>query len=90
LVEVDPRDRYYRNADLDYSFAVRALGRRAVRVPVPAERHRHRGWHDTEPATRDRASRKNYDRFLKRWRARTDLLTHGFAGYHRHHHDDST
>jgi glycosyltransferase involved in cell wall biosynthesis len=90
VVEVDPRDRYYRNADLDYSFAVRALGRRAVRVPVPANRHRHRGWHDTEPATRDRASRKNYDRFLKRWRARTDLLTHGFTGYHRHHHDGST
>jgi GT2 family glycosyltransferase len=83
-VEVDPRDRYYRNADLDYSFAVRALGRRAVRTPVPAERHRHRGWHDTEPATRDRASRKNYDRFLRRWRARTDLLTGGFTGYHRH------
>jgi cysteinyl-tRNA synthetase len=89
-VEVDPRDRYYRNADLDYSFAVRALGRRAVRVPVPARQHRHRGWHETDPAARDRASRKNYDRFLKRWRARTDLLTHGFTGYHRHDHDDST
>ena len=25
-VRVDPKDRYYRNADLDYSFAVRALG----------------------------------------------------------------
>jgi GT2 family glycosyltransferase len=83
-VEVDPSDRYYRNADLDYSFAVRALGRRAVRTPVPAERHRHRGWHDTDEATRDRASRKNYDRFLRRWRARTDLLTRGFTGYHRH------
>lgn len=87
-VEVDRRDRYYRNADLDYSFAVRALGRRAVRTPVPATRHRHRGWHDTDPAARDRASRKNYDRFLRRWRARTDLLTKGFSGYHRHHQDD--
>jgi GT2 family glycosyltransferase len=84
-VELDPRDRYYRNADLDYSFAVRALGRRAVRAPVPASRHRHRGWHDTDPAARERASRKNYDRFLRRWRARTDLLTKGFTGYHRHH-----
>jgi GT2 family glycosyltransferase len=86
-VEVDPRDRYYRNADLDYSFAVRALGRRAVQTPVPATRHRHRGWHETDPAERDRASRKNYDRFLRRWRARTDLLTGGFVGYHRHHQD---
>ena len=83
-VGVDPKDRYYRNADLDYSFAVRALGYRATRVEVPAARHRHRGFHDTEPGERDRASRKNYDRFLGRWKSRTDLLTRGFRGYHRH------
>jgi glycosyltransferase involved in cell wall biosynthesis len=97
-VRVDPKDRYYRNADLDYSFAVRALGSptnrgtplgfpeplRATRVEVPATRHRHRGFHDTDPRERDRASRKNYDRFLGRWKTRTDLLTRGFRGYHRH------
>ena len=83
-VGVDPKDRYYRNADLDYSFAVRALGYRATRVQVPATRHRHRGFHDTDPGERDRASRKNYDRFLGRWKDRTDLLTRGFRGYHRH------
>jgi GT2 family glycosyltransferase len=83
-VGVDPKDRYYRNADLDYSFAVRALGYRATRVPVPATRHRHRGFHDTDPRERDRASKKNYDRFLGRWKTRTDLLTRGFRGYHRH------
>jgi glycosyltransferase involved in cell wall biosynthesis len=113
-VRVDPKDRYYRNADLDYSFAVRSLGHptnrgtpseelpdppghpsgvprtppaeplRAVRVEVPATRHRHRGYHDTDPAERDRASRKNYDRFLGRWKGRTDLLTREFRGYHRH------
>ena len=83
-VGVDPKDRYYRNADLDYSFAVRALGYRATRVEVPAARHRHRGFHDTDPRERDRASRKNYDRFLGRWKGRTDLLIRGFRGYHRH------
>jgi cysteinyl-tRNA synthetase len=88
-VQVDPRYRYYRNADLDYSFAVRALGDptdplRATRVEVPAARHRHRGFHDTDPGQRDRESRKNYDRFLRRWKGRTDLLTRGFRGYHRH------
>jgi GT2 family glycosyltransferase len=83
-VGVDPKDRYYRNADLDFSFAVRALGYRATRVEVPAARHRHRGFHDTDPGERDRASRKNYDRFLGRWKSRTDLLTRGFRGYHRH------
>jgi len=85
---VDPKDRYYRNADLDYSFAVRALGSpgplRAVRVELPAARHRHRGFHETDPTERDRASRKNYDRFLGRWKDRTDLLSRGFRGYHRH------
>ena len=85
---VDPKDRYYRNADLDYSFAVRALGSpgplRAIRVEVPAARHRHRGFHETDPTERDRASRKNYDRFLGRWKDRTDLLSRGFRGYHRH------
>jgi cysteinyl-tRNA synthetase len=83
-VGVDPRDRYYRNADLDYSFAVRALGHRALRVEVPARRHRHRAWHETDPTERDRWSKKNYDRFLSRWKQRTDLLTRGFEGYHRH------
>jgi GT2 family glycosyltransferase len=83
-VGVDPKDRYYRNADLDYSFAVRDLGYRALRVEVPAARHRHRGFHDTDPGVRDRASRKNYDRFLGRWKSRTDLLNRGFRGYHRH------
>jgi cysteinyl-tRNA synthetase len=83
-VEVDPKDRYYRNADLDYSFAVRALGYTAWRMDVPATRHRHRGFFDTDPEERDRASRKNYDRFLGRWKGRTDLLTREFRGYHRH------
>jgi GT2 family glycosyltransferase len=83
-VEVDPGHRYYRNADLDYCFAVRALGYRAYRVDVPARQHQHRAYHETDPTERDRSSKKNYDRFLARWKQRTDLLTRGFRGYHRH------
>jgi len=79
-VKVDPGFRWYRNADLDYSFAVRALGNRAVVVDVPATRHRHRGWHETAEAERDRLSRRNFRRFLDRWRDRTDLLTLGGSG----------
>lgn len=93
-VQLDPRHRYYRNADLDFSFAVRDLGGdwrlRALRVEVPALRHRHRAYHETDPTERERASRKNYDRFLERWKRRTDLLTQGFTGYHRHPHDPGT
>ncbi|HZD68064.1 MAG TPA: glycosyltransferase [Actinomycetes bacterium] len=89
-LRLDPKHRYYRNADLDYSFAVRDLGVRALRVPVPARRHRHRAYHDTDPVVRERASRRNYDRFLARWKTRTDLLTRGFTGYHRHARPDGT
>jgi glycosyltransferase involved in cell wall biosynthesis len=94
-VPLDPRHRYYRNADLDFSFAVRDRDAgpdrlRALRVDVPARRHRHRAYHETDPAERDRASKKNYNRFLERWKRRTDLLTQGFTGYHRHPHDPGT
>jgi hypothetical protein len=34
---------------------------------------RHRGYHDTDPAYRDKESRKTYDRFLQRFRGREDL-----------------
>ncbi len=88
-VPLDPRHRYYRNADLDFSFAVRDLHDgsrplRALRVAVPARRHRHRAYHETDPVQRERASKKNYNRFLEHWKRRTDLLTQGFTGYHRH------
>jgi glycosyltransferase involved in cell wall biosynthesis len=94
LVRLDPRHRYYRNADLDFSFAVRDSDGsgplRALRVDVPATRHRHRAYHETDPTQRERASRKNYNRFLERWKRRTDLLTQEFTGYHRHPHDPGT
>jgi len=41
---------------------------------VPVERHEHRLWEATEPAERERLSRRNMYRFLDRWRDREDLL----------------
>jgi GT2 family glycosyltransferase len=71
----DRRYRYYRNADLDLSFAVRDAGWKAVRVtPLPVTRHRHRGWLALPDAERDRLSKRNFYRFLDRWRDRPDLL----------------
>lgn len=71
----DRRFRFYRNADLDFSFAVRAAGWRAVRTdPLPLTRHEHRGWSSLPEAERDRLSRRNFYRFLKHWGDRTDLL----------------
>jgi len=71
----DRRFRYYRNADLDFSFAIRDAGWRAVRTqPLPLVRHEHRGWTSLPDAERDRLSRRNFYRFLEHWGDRPDLL----------------
>ncbi len=71
----DRRFRFYRNADLDFSFAVRDAGWRAVRTePLPLLRHEHRGWASLPDAERDRLSKRNFYRFLDRWGDRPDLL----------------
>lgn len=73
----DGRFRFYRNADLDLSFAVRAAGWRAVATePLPLARHEHRGWTALPEVERDRLSRRNFYRFLKHWGDRRDLLLH--------------
>jgi cysteinyl-tRNA synthetase len=73
----DRRFRYYRNADLDFSFAVRDAGWRAVRTePLPLVRHEHRGWESLPDEERERLSKRNFYRLLERWRDRPDLLLH--------------
>ena len=73
----DHRFRWYRNADLDFSFAVRDAGWRAVRTePLPFVRHEHRGYAALPDDERDRLSRRNFYRFLDHWRDRPDLLLH--------------
>jgi GT2 family glycosyltransferase len=73
----DRRFRYYRNADLDLSFAVRDAGWTAVRTdPLPLARHEHRGWASLPEEERDRLSKRNFYRFLDRWGSRPDLLLH--------------
>jgi GT2 family glycosyltransferase len=71
----DHRFRFYRNADLDLSFAVRDHGWRAVRTAaLPLERHEHRGYAALPAEERERLSRRNFYRFLKHWGDRRDLL----------------
>jgi hypothetical protein len=68
------RARFYRNVDLELSYWLRDAGGVLVVVPdLPVRQERHRGYHDTDPAYRDRESKRNYDRFLQRFRNRTDL-----------------
>jgi GT2 family glycosyltransferase len=73
---LDPRFRFYRMADVELSFRLRArAGGRAIVVGgLPLERNEHRLWEATEPAERERLSRRNTYRFLDRWRDREDLL----------------
>jgi hypothetical protein len=68
------RFRWYRTADIDYSFRVKNRGLRAVVVDVPVTKHEHRMWTSTPEADRDRWSKRNYNVFLDSFRDRTDLL----------------
>ena len=71
----DRRFRYYRNADLDFSFAVRDAGWRAVRTALlPLAQHAHRGYAELPEEERERLSRRNFYRFLDHWGDRPDLL----------------
>lgn len=62
----DPRFRFYRNADLDLSYQVRAAGLRTIVDPaLPVVRHEHRLWENTPD--RDEQSRRNFARFRRHW-----------------------
>ncbi len=74
-VPLPPKARFYRNADMEWSFLLREAGGRLV-VPagdLPVRQDRHRGYHDTPADYRDKESKKTYDRFLQRFRGREDL-----------------
>ena len=77
----NPKAVFYRNADMEWSLALREYGaaRGIGRIVVPAgeqplRQDRHHAYHDTDPAYRDKESKKTYDRILQRFRGRTDLL----------------
>lgn len=89
----DEKFKWYRTADIEYSFRVKDLGLATVVVEVPVIKHEHRMWFESDPATRAKWSKRNYYRFLDRWRDRWDLVLdpvpppphdHGPD----HHHDD--
>lgn len=74
---VHPRAHCYRNADLEWSLALRAAGGRLIAIgdDLPVRQGRHRGYHDSDPAYRDAESRRTYERLLRRFRGRDDILT---------------
>jgi cysteinyl-tRNA synthetase len=69
--------RFYRTADIDLCFQAKAMGLRVVRVAVPVRRHEHRAWASLGEEEQRRLSRRNFYRFLDKFRGRTDLLVSG-------------
>jgi hypothetical protein len=70
---------FYRSCDIEYSFRVKERGLRTVVVPVPVVTHEHRAWTHTAPERRDALSKRNFYRFLDRYRDRFDLTVAGEA-----------
>lgn len=84
----DEKFRWYRTADVEYSFRVKELHRRATVVDVPAKKHEHRIWFETPPAQRASWSKRNFYRFLDRFRDRWDLLVDPLPEDERPHHHE--
>jgi GT2 family glycosyltransferase len=66
--------RWYRHADIDLSFQLRALGTKAVVVPVPAAKHTHRGWTSVADDERAKRSKRNWNIFFDRWKHQPGML----------------
>ena len=76
VVRPDPKARFYRNADMEWSLALREAGG-ILAIPadsLPIRQGRHHGYHDSDPAFRDKQSKKTYDRLLQRFRGKDHLL----------------
>jgi GT2 family glycosyltransferase len=76
-VHLDEGFAFYRNADADLSFRVRAEGARTVLADLPAVQHVHRSYTETPADTVERESRRNYQRLLDRWRVEMQALVAG-------------
>lgn len=66
---------FYRNADIEFSLALRHANGRLLQIELPLVQERHHGYHDSEPEYRDLQSKKNYDRILERFRGKTAILS---------------
>ncbi|MEX0991583.1 MAG: glycosyltransferase [Actinomycetota bacterium] len=73
----DEKFKFYRTADIEFSFRLKDQGLRTCVVPLPVTRHEHRLWAATPADRRDALSKRNFYRFLDRWRGRTDLTEAG-------------
>ena len=68
--------KFYRNADLEWSLMLRAVGGKVVMpaMELPCHQTRHHGYFDSDTDYRERESRKTYDRILQNFRGKDWLL----------------
>jgi hypothetical protein len=66
---------FYRNADIEFSLALRHSNGRLLQMDLPLEQDRHHGYHDSDPEYRDAQSKKTYDRILERFRGKEAILS---------------
>lgn len=74
-VGANPSAKYYRNADLELSLALREKGAHLYQLDLPLEQARHHGYHDVDPGYREKHSKENYNRILKRFRGKSEILS---------------
>jgi hypothetical protein len=77
--EFDEGFRWYRSADIEWSFRAKDAGYRTEVVDVPVRKHEHRMWSAKSEDERAKLSKRNYNRFLGRWRGRWDLVVDSAA-----------
>ena len=84
----DEKFRFYRHLDLEYSLRFLDRGMKNIVVPeirANTREYEHRLWYHTPPDERERKSKRNFYRFLRRWGDRRDLLLQPALA---HYHDD--
>lgn len=71
-----PKAKFYRNADMEWSLAIRSAGHNIVipDIALPVHQERHHGYHDSDPQYRDQHSKKTYDRLLQSYRGKNHIL----------------
>jgi cysteinyl-tRNA synthetase len=80
----DEKFRFYRHLDLDYSLTLRERGYRNRIVPdLPLVRHAHTDWERTPEEERERLSKRNFYRFLKKHGHSQDVLVANTASSKR-------
>ncbi|MFZ9309012.1 MAG: hypothetical protein ACO3XJ_05460 [Candidatus Nanopelagicales bacterium] len=72
----DPKAKFYRNADLEWSLQLRSAGFSlyAISEELLCNQGTHHGYHDSDEGYRGRESKRNYDRLLSKFRENANLL----------------